>query len=180
MCCCMMNCLIQKIRKRLESDEERELIKIEIPNYKTLELKNLVLDYNGTIALDGEIRKTVKEQLLKLSENLEIYVLTADTHGTAKQMCEGLPLKIQTFPTDGALDEKLAVIEELGSDLCVAIGNGRNDKLMCRASALAIAVLEQEGMCGRLLGEADVCTRNIEDALDLLLKPKRLIATLRG
>ena len=78
------------------------MIKIEIPNYKTLELKYLVLDYNGTIALDGEIRKTVKEQLLKLSENLEIYVLTADTHGTAKQMCEGLPLKIQTFPTDGA------------------------------------------------------------------------------
>ena len=37
-----------------------------------------------------------------------------------------------------------------------------------------------EGMCGRLLGEADVCTRSIEDALDLLIYPKRLVATLRG
>ena len=118
--------------------------------------------------------------MITLSKELEIYVLTADTHGTAKKMCEGLPLKIQTFPTDGALDEKLAVVEGLGEDRCIAIGNGRNDKLMCRASALAIAVMEQEGMCGRLLGEADVCTRNIEDALDLLLRPKRLIATLRG
>ena len=133
------------------------MIKIEIPNYKTLELKYLVLDYNGTIALDGEIHKTVKEQLLKLSENLEIYVLTADTHGTAKQMCEGLPLKIQTFPTDGALDEKLAVIEELGSDLCVAIGNGRNDKLMCRASALAIAVLERQMSVQEILKMRLIC-----------------------
>jgi Soluble P-type ATPase len=156
------------------------VLKIEIPNYKTLELEYLVLDYNGTIALDGEIRDSVRERLITLSKELEIYVLTADTHGTAKKMCEGLPLKIQTFPTDGALDEKLAVVEGLGEDRCIAIGNGRNDKLMCRASALAIAVMEQEGMCGRLLGEADVCTRNIEDALDLLLRPKRLIATLRG
>ena len=156
------------------------MLKIEIPNYKTLELEYLVLDYNGTIALDGEIRDSVREQLITLSKELEIYVLTADTHGTAKKMCEGLPLKIQTFPTDGALDEKLAVVEGLGEDRCIAIGNGRNDKLMCRASALAIAVMEQEGMCGRLLGEADVCTRNIEDALDLLLRPKRLIATPRG
>ena len=155
------------------------MLKIEIPNYKTLELEYLVLDYNGTIALDGEIRDSVREQLITLSKELEIYVLTADTHGTAKKMCEGLPLKIQTFPTDGALDEKLAVVEGLGEDRCIAIGNGRNDKLMCRASALAIAVMEQEGMCGRLLGEADVCTRNIEDALDLLLRPKRLIATLK-
>ncbi len=156
------------------------MIKIEIPNYKTLELEYLVLDYNGTIALDGQIRKTVEERLMKLADLLEIHVLTADTHGTAKQMCEGMPFEIQTFPTDGALDEKLAVIEKLGEDRCVAIGNGRNDKLMCRASALAVAVMEQEGMCGRLLGEVDVCTRSIEDALDLLLKPKRLVATLRG
>lgn len=156
------------------------MIKIEIPDYKTLELEYLVLDYNGTIALDGRMRDEVKERLLKLAKDLQIHVLTADTHGTAKKMCEGMPLKIQTFPTDGALDEKLAVVEGLGEDKCIAIGNGRNDKLMCRASALAIAVMEQEGMCGRLLGEADVCTRSIEDALDLLLRPKRLIATLRG
>ena len=93
------------------------MIKIEIPNYKTLELEYLVLDYNGTIALDGEIRDAVKERLLKLAEDLEIHVLTADTHGTAKKMCEGLPLKIQTFPTDGALDEKLAVVEKLGETI---------------------------------------------------------------
>lgn len=156
------------------------MLKIEIPDYKVLELEYLVLDYNGTLARDGEISTSVKERLMRLAEKLEIYVLTADTHGTAKEKCADLPVMIQTFPKNGALHAKMEVIEGLGAEGCVSIGNGRNDKLMCRISALAIAVMEQEGMSGRLLGEVDICTRCIEDALDLLLIPHRLIATLRG
>jgi len=155
-------------------------MRIEIPDYKTLELEYLVLDYNGTIAVDGEIPDSVKVRLWKLSELFEIYVLTADTHGTAEKMCEGLPLTITTFPKNGALAEKLKVVERLGEEKCVSVGNGRNDKLMLRASGLSIAVIEREGMYGRLMGEADVCVRSIEDALDLLIYPKRMIATLRG
>lgn len=153
---------------------------IEIPDYKTLELDYLLLDYNGTIAVDGGIRETVKERLRALAGQLKIYILTADTYGNAEKMCEGLPVEIRTFPTEGALFEKYKVVEQLGEERCISIGNGRNDKLMCRASGLSVAVIEQEGMCGKLLGEADVCTRSIEDALDLFLYPKRLIATLRG
>lgn len=156
------------------------MIRIEIPDYKTFELAYLVLDYNGTIALDGRISDRVKERLKELSGKLEIYVLTADTYGTAGNRCQGLPLKLHTFPVNGALKEKQKIVESLGRDKCIAIGNGRNDRLMCRASALSIAVLEQEGMCSSLLKEADLCTRSIEDALDLLLYPQRLIATLRG
>lgn len=155
-------------------------MKIEIPGYKELDLKYLVLDFNGTIAIDGEIRESVKEQIRELAKVMEIVVLTADTYGTAREACRDLPVRIETFPNENALPAKMAVVEELGLDDCVAIGNGRNDKLMLRASALAIAVLEQEGMCGRLLTEADVCTRSIEDALDLLIHPIRLVATLRG
>lgn len=156
------------------------MFKIEIPNYKTLELEYLVLDYNGTIAVDGEIPDSVKERLEQLSRKLEIYVLTSDTHGTAKDKCEGLPLKVHTFPTHEALEEKLEIVERLNPEKCAAIGNGRNDRLMCRASALSVAVMECEGMCSRLMSDTDVCVRSIGEALDLLLYPKRLIATLRG
>ena len=72
-------------------------MRIEIPGYKTMDLKYLILDYNGTIAKDGIIPESVKERLKKLSGIYEIYVLTADTHGTARKICEGLPLKIQTI-----------------------------------------------------------------------------------
>ena len=65
-------------------------MRIEIPGYKSMDLKYLVLDYNGTIAKDGIISEGVKERLKKLSGIYEIYVLTADTHGTARKMCEGL------------------------------------------------------------------------------------------
>lgn len=60
-------------------------MRIEIPGYKTMDLKYLILDYNGTIAKDGIIPESVKERLKKLSGIYEIYVLTADTHGTRER-----------------------------------------------------------------------------------------------
>ena len=87
-------------------------MRIEIPGYKTMDLKYLILDYNGTIAKDGIIPESVKERLKKLSGIYEIYVLTADTHGTARKICEGLPLKIQTFPGNEAAEEKRKIEKE--------------------------------------------------------------------
>ncbi len=153
---------------------------IEIPGYKVLDLQYLVLDYNGTIAEDGEIPEEVKERLHKLSKDLRIYVLTADTHGTARKMCEGLPVEIMTFPSDSAMYEKQRIQRGLGVRNCCAIGNGRNDILICQEATLSIAVVGKEGACSRLLRETDITVTSIEDALDLLLKPKRIIATLRG
>ena len=47
---------------------------IEIPGYKTLDLDYLVLDYNGTIAVDGLIPPAIKERLLLLGDSFKIYV----------------------------------------------------------------------------------------------------------
>ena len=153
---------------------------IEIPGYKTLDLDYLVLDYNGTIAVDGLIPPAIKERLLLLGDSFKIYVLTADTHGTAAAMCDGLPLEIMTFPSGSAMDEKLRILNSLGAEHCIAIGNGRNDVPMCQAAVLSIAVMGTEGAYGKLLSECDVCSTSIADALDLLMLPKRLVATLRG
>jgi soluble P-type ATPase len=60
-----------------------------------------------------------------------------------------------------------------------AIGNGRNDQLMLAAAALGIAVVQEEGAAIESLSAADVVLPDIRSALDLLLFPKRLIATLR-
>jgi P-type E1-E2 ATPase len=153
---------------------------IEIPGYLSLDLKYLLLDYNGTIAVDGVIPEQVKEKIREAAKLLDIYVLTADTHGTAAEMCAGLPLTIKTFPKDNAMDEKFAILTSLGTQNCVAVGNGRNDVPMCSAAALSIAVLGTEGAYGKLISQSDICVSSIEDGLDLLLNPKRLIATLRG
>lgn len=155
-------------------------MRIEIPEGQELELTTLLLDYNGTIAEDGCIRDSVRERLQQLSEQFVIYVLTADTHGTAKKECEGLPVVVYTFPVGKAADYKSEIVEKLGGENCVCMGNGRNDVKMFRKAALSVAVMEREGMYAGLLREADLCVRSMEDGLDLLRYPKRLIADLRG
>ena len=92
-------------------------MKIEIPGYPSLDLKYLLLDYNGTIALDGIISEAVANKIRQLSDLFHIYVLTADTNGTARQMCEGLPVDILTFPNDAAMQEKQGYIVPFSPDM---------------------------------------------------------------
>ena len=155
-------------------------MKIIIPEYKTLELDTIFLDFNGTIAVDGVVPETVKERLRILANDFRIYVLTADTHGNAKDQCADIPVILHTFPTGNARDYKKEILKSMGSKHCVAIGNGRNDELMLKEAALSIGVMDQEGMCGSVFKAADLVVRSMEDALDLLVYPSRVIAGLRG
>lgn len=153
---------------------------IKIPGYRELNLTTLLLDYNGTIATDGIIPESVKERLQKLASEFDIYVLTADTHGTARKQCEGLNVTVHTFPVGNAADYKEEILAKIGGEHCVCMGNGRNDIKMFRQAALSIAIMDAEGMCSALLSESDICVTTIENGLDLLLNPKRIIADLRG
>lgn len=155
-------------------------MKIVIPEYKTLDIDTLFLDFNGTIAVDGIIPAGVKQRLTALAELFRIYILTADTNGNAKDQCEGLPVILQTFPTGNAREYKKELIKATGSKHCAAMGNGRNDELMLKEAALSIAIMDKEGMYGRLFKEADICVRSMQDGLDLFLYPHRIIAGLRG
>ena len=155
-------------------------MKIVIPEYKTLEVDTLFLDMNGTIAVDGVIPESVRERLKALSEHFRIYVLTADTYGNAKEQCRELPVILETFPTGSAREYKRELVKATGAKRCVAVGNGRNDELMLKEAALSIAILDREGVYGKLLKTADLCVRSMQDGLDLLLYPSRIVAGLRG
>jgi soluble P-type ATPase len=67
----------------------------------------------------------------------------------------------------------------MGAERVVAIGNGRNDRLMLEAAALGIAVIGDEGIAAEAASASDIVTRHIRDALQLLLEPRRLVASLR-
>jgi soluble P-type ATPase len=71
-------------------------------------------------------------------------------------------------------------IESLGICNTIAIGNGRNDALMLKNAILGFAVMQDEGVNIQALNAADVLFASIIDALDALLIPNRLIATLRN
>ena len=156
------------------------MIKIEIPGYKTLKLKYLVLDYNGTLACDGKMIEEVETSLQVLSKSLEIHIITADTFGKVKSAVKNIPSKLSILPPGNQDAGKLQYIRKLGCEHTVAIGNGRNDRLMLQESILGIAVILEEGASAQAIIAADVVCTDIKAALNLLQNPLRLTATLRS
>ncbi|MCX7825042.1 MAG: HAD hydrolase family protein [Verrucomicrobiae bacterium] len=149
---------------------------IELPGRSPLVLNDLVLDFTGTLSLDGALLPGVAERLHDIAKRLRITVLTADTFGKATEALRELPVETRLVAT--GLD-KAHCVARLGAEHVVAIGNGRNDARMIRLAALGIAVIGPEGAAGELMAVADVVVRDIREALDLLLHPLRLKATLR-
>ena len=150
-------------------------VSMEIPGGPTL-FTNLVLDFTGTLAQGGTLVPGVGDRLRRLASSLRITVLTADTFGTVEREMTGLPVSVQII-ADGR--EKAEIVGGLGADEVIAVGNGRNDIPMMKVAGLGIAVMGPEGSAAGLLPVADVVTRDINDALDLVLDPLRLKATLR-
>ncbi|NLK51131.1 MAG: ATPase P [Syntrophomonadaceae bacterium] len=156
------------------------MIKKDIPGRGSLELEYLLLDYNGTLALDGYLMESVPELISRLAEFLEIHILTADTFGRVRAACVDLPVQIRIVSGDEGSLEKEEITRQLGQDRVVAIGNGYNDHCMLEACALGILIMGPEGCATKALLSADVVVKSIEEALELLLYPQRLVATLRN
>ncbi len=152
---------------------------IEIPRYQTLELKHLVLDYNGTLAKDGILIEGTGALLKALSEHLTLHVITADTFGTVQLQLEGLNIRVVVLKSNDHSREKADYIHTLGADACVAVGNGNNDRFMVKSAILGMALIGAEGCALQTVNNSDILCTHICDALELLLHPKRLIATLR-
>ncbi len=155
------------------------MLEIMIPGDKTIELQHLVLDFNGTLACDGKLVDGVKSRLEDLSRHLDIHVLTADTFGKASTALANIPCELTVLLAEGQAARKLRYVERLDPSKVVYIGNGRNDRLASEVAALAIAVIQAEGASVATLVVADLVAPTVLDALDLLIHPLRLIATLR-
>jgi soluble P-type ATPase len=151
-------------------------IRVDVPGSGPLHLRHLLLDFTGTLSLDGQLLPGVAERLEVLGRVLQVTVLTADTFGTAAGQLEGLPLVLHPIRTGR---DKADFLAGLNPTQTAAVGNGRNDAAMVRMAALGIAVVGPEGCSGELIAAARVVCRDILDALDLLRNPLRLKATLR-
>lgn len=156
------------------------MLEITIPSRGVLHFAHLVLDYNGTLAMDGALIEGVGERIRELSKHLDVHVITADTYGDVEGRLAELPVTLSTL-SDHLQDEaKQRYVRTLSARECVTIGNGRNDALMLAEAVLGIGVIQGEGLSRHALDSSDVVCPDINSALDLLLKPKRLIATLRN
>lgn len=149
---------------------------IEIPGRGPLQLSYAVFDFNGTLADGGELLSNIGVLIMRLSSLLECVVLTADTFGSVHEALKTLPVHIDIIHTG---TDKANVIKLLRGGV-VVVGNGRNDYEMMTAADLSIITAGPEGTAAKSIMVADIFVPNIYTAFDLLLQPKKVIATLRS
>jgi soluble P-type ATPase len=109
--------------------------------------------------------------------------VTADSFGTAENELAGIaePYILRTARHDA---EKANDVTRFELPDVTAFGNGRNDRLMLKTvkegGGLAVAVDNGEGCALDAMLNADLLEVGAGNAIDLLLHPVRLKATLRS
>lgn len=154
-------------------------IVVAIPGRADIELRHAVFDLNGTVTLDGALIDGVEERIEQLGRRLRVSISTSDTMGTAEATAARLACELfQVGPPDES-EAKAELVESLGAHATVAIGNGANDAEMLGVAAIGVCVIGPEGAASSAIAAADIVVTDPLRALDLLLDPLRLAATLR-
>ncbi len=155
------------------------MFELDIPGFGSIRLEHLVSDFTGTLSVDGRLLEGVRERLNKVSQFLQVHILTADTFGRAREELEGINCEIHILEGEDHDIQKEEYVKRLGAERVIAIGNGNNDRRMLESARIGIAVCLNEGCSTDAISSADIFVHSPIDALDLLLNPKRLKATLR-
>ena len=157
-------------------------IVIDIPGFGERHIRIAVSDYTGTHSFGGAIEPDVKGKLRELVALVDLHIVTADSFGTAERELAGIatPYKLRTGRHD---IEKAEYVSQFDLRNVAAFGNGNNDRLMLKTvkegGGLAIAVDNGEGCALDAMRNADLFVVGAANAIDLLLDPVRLKATLR-
>ncbi|MHA1267371.1 MAG: HAD family hydrolase [Candidatus Helarchaeota archaeon] len=160
------------------------MLELNIPGKGQFRIKFIVSDLNGTLSMDGQLDPEIITQVQELQhQGLKFYLLSADTRGKLDELAQILgviPRKLAQVHNLSEASEKAQFVKQLGSNSVIAIGNGENDYLMLKEARIGIVVLGSEGTSIRSLMNADICVTSPKVALNLLLNPINLIATLRN
>ncbi len=162
------------MKKRPDSPFE-----LDIPGFGPLRLAHLVSDFTGTLSIDGKLLPGVRERLNRVAGFLHVHILTADTFGRAKTELKGIDCEIHILEGENHDVQKADYVSKLGPETVVAFGNGNNDRGMLKAARIGVAVCLDEGCATDAIKSADILVTSATDAIDLLLNPKRMKATLR-
>ncbi len=155
------------------------MLSLNIPGFGQLTLQYLVSDVNGTLAVDGNLLPGVAERFARLQAQIEIYLLTANTHGRQHEIDAALGLQATIITPGQEAKQKADFIRQLGPSRVIALGQGANDAAMLQTAALGLAVLSPEGLSLAAWQAADLIFPDVLAALDALLAPNRLRASLR-
>jgi soluble P-type ATPase len=155
------------------------MLEIDIPGFGYVRLKYLVSDFTGTLSVDGNLLPGIEDRLTSITGFLDIHILTADTFGMVRNALKNVRCQLHILDGSDHDVQKEEYVRSLGAEYVVAFGNGNNDRKMLKAARIGIAVTEGEGCSIDAVKAADIHVCSAQDGLDLLMKPKRIKATLR-
>src|SRR5438132_14216667 len=93
--------------------DDGRMLRVVIPGRDLLTLHHLVMDLNGTLAVDGHVVTGVAERLAALRAHLQLHVLTAGTHGHVEESALALGLQPRAIRTG---TEKRDYVRALGPE----------------------------------------------------------------
>ena len=155
------------------------MLEVDIPGFGHVRLRHMVSDFTGTLSVDGRLVPGVKDLLNKVSEYMDVHVLTADTFGRARSELEGVKCAVHILDGENHDVQKEEYVKRLGVENVIALGNGNNDRNMLKSARIGVVVCLKEGCSMYAASSADILVTSAMDALELLLNEKRLKATLR-
>jgi P-type E1-E2 ATPase len=155
------------------------MLELSIPGFGTIRAQHLVCDFTGTLSVDGRLLPGVRQRLNRLAEELTLHIVTGDAFGTAAVALKEVRGSVLILDGEDQDWQKEWYVRDLGAERVIAVGNGNNDWRMLKAARLGIAVSTGEGCAVATMLHADIQAGGILEALDLLLHPQRLRATLR-
>ena len=155
------------------------MLEIQLPGQQLLQIEYVLCDINGTLSLDGQLLEGVANAVAQVKDILEIHLLSANTRGTAGEIAKELGVNLQVIEQGHEARQKESYLQKLGAAKTIAIGQGANDALMLEKAAIGICVLSKEGTSVKSMNSADILVPDILTAFELLLKPLRIVATLR-
>lgn len=142
-----------------------------------IEINTVILDLNGTLAVNGSLVAGVGERITTLKKlGFTLYLITGDQRGTAAQQAAELGITLM-FAKNTA--EKAECSRQLPFENTVAIGNARIDIGTFNNAKIRIATLQKEGIHASIIEHVDLIVPSIIDALDLLINPDAFNATMR-
>lgn len=154
------------------------MISIQRPGAENLEIHFVLIDFEGTLAMDGRVHPKAKDRINLLSKRTTFYVLTKGDRERVEKVLRKTKAEIIYLTEGNASEEKLALLQRLGPQQTAVIGNGLDDGPVIEQAGLGLCIIGKEGASSGSVVKADVVFTDVLDALEFLLKPLRQRATL--
>ena len=154
------------------------MISIQRPGMESLDIHFVLIDFEGTLAMDGRVHPKAKDKVNLLSKRVTITILTKSNREKVEETLRKMRAEILYVTEGDSSQQKLNALQRLGAHQTAVIGNGLDDVRILEQAGLGMCVIGKEGASAEAMAKADLVVTHVLDALDFLLKPLRQRATL--